>query len=173
MAMKKCIIINTLMLSTLLCLQAQEPAKSRRERRAERQEKRMNEVKEMIHGRSFIFEATHAMPLGGGSIHLNHSFDVELNGDTLTSYLPFFGVAYRVEYGSRSAGLDFTQPVQSYEMEEKDDGYLIKLEVKNKMDLLNYTFFISHLGFATLNVTSTNRQAISYYGRIEDDLETE
>ena len=35
------------------------------------------------------------------------------------------------------------------------------------MDNLNYTFHISDLGYATLNVISTNRQAISYYGRIE------
>ena len=35
------------------------------------------------------------------------------------------------------------------------------------MDNISFTFHISGLGYATLNVISTNRQAISYYGRIE------
>ena len=165
--MKRKIMISFLLVLSVLCLKAQEPVKSRRERRAERQEKRIEEVKEMIRAKSFIFEAIHAMPIGGGSIHLNHTFDVEVNKDTLASYLPFFGVAYRVDYGSRNSALDFSQPVQSYEMKNTDDGYLIKIEVKNKMDILNFTFFISKLGYATLNVTSTSRQAISYYGRID------
>jgi hypothetical protein len=167
MAMKRIHLISFLLVLSVMCLNAQETAKSRRERRAEQQEKRMDEVKEMIRTKSFVFEATHAMPLGGGSIHLNHTFDVEVNGDTLVSYLPFFGVAYRVDYGSRNSALDFALPVQSYEMEETDNEYLIKIEVKNRMDILNYTFFISNLGYATLNVTSTSRQAISYYGRIQ------
>ncbi len=165
--MKQKIIISILLVLFVIPAIAQEPVKSRKERRAERQEKRMEAVKEMINGKSFIFEATHAMPLGGGSIHLNHSYDVEIKGDTLTSYLPFYGVAYRAEYGSLRSALDFVQPVQSYEMEYKNEQYLIKTEVKNKMDLLHYTFFISDLGYATLNVTSTSRQAISYYGRID------
>jgi hypothetical protein len=165
--MKKTLLISFLMISTMWNLNAQEPDKSRRDRRVERQELRMKEVAQMIRDKTFLFEATHALPLGGGSIYLNYSFDVELKRDTLASYLPFYGVAYRVDYGSRNSGLDFVQPVQSYDMEEKEDEYLIIIEVKNKMDLLSYTFFISRLGYATLNVTSTNRQAISYYGRLE------
>jgi hypothetical protein len=35
------------------------------------------------------------------------------------------------------------------------------------MDHLTYTFFVSDQGFATLNVNSTNRQSISFYGSIE------
>ena len=146
---------------------AQEPAKSRKERRAERQEKRMEEVKSMIKDKSFAFVPSHAMPLGGGSIQLSYSFEAEIKGDSIFSYLPFYGVAYRVEYGGRNSAFDFSLPLENYEMEENENGYHIKLEVKNKMDYITYSFHISELGYSTLNVTSTNRQAISFYGRFE------
>ncbi len=165
--MKRMILSVFFLIAFLSYLNAQEPEKSRKERREEKQEKRTEEVKELLHEKTFVFRPTHAMPMGGGNIHLNYSFDAEIKGDTLISYLPFYGVAYRVDYGGRDAGFDFTQPLEEYELEENEKGYLVKLEVKNKMDYLSYTFHISAMGYATLSVTSTNRQAISYYGRIE------
>lgn len=146
---------------------AQKPAKSRKDRRTERQEQRKNEVKNMILDKSFVFVPTHAMPLGGGSIQLSYTFEAEIKGDSIFSYLPFYGVAYHVEYGGRNSAFDFSLPIQNYEMNEDEKGYRINLEVKNKMDYITYSFQISELGYSTLNVTSTNRQAISYYGRIE------
>jgi hypothetical protein len=161
-------IILTALLFTFLFpdLFAQEPGKSRKERREERQEKRKEEVKNLIENKTFVFTPTHAMPLGGGSIQLSYSFEAEVKGDSVFSYLPFYGVAYHVEYGSRNSPFDFELPVENYEMEKDGDGYHVTLEVKNKMDYITYSFHISDLGYSTLNVTSTNRQAISYYGSI-------
>lgn len=164
----KRIILFTLFITLILPdLIAQEPGKSRKDRRTERQEKRMEEVKTTILDKSFIFIPTHAMPLGGGSIQLSHTFEAEVKGDSIFSYLPFFGVAYHVEYGGRNSAFDFSLQLENYKMEEDEKGYQINMEVKNKMDYITYSFFISELGYATLNVTSTNRQAISFYGRIE------
>jgi hypothetical protein len=141
--------------------------KSRKEIRAERQAKKIEEVKDLLENRTFVFKATHALPMGGGSIQLDYSFDAEISNDTIYSYLPFFGVAYRVDYGGRESGLNFTSTIQNYKMEKDKKGYQIDFDVKNKMDFLSFTFKISEPGFATLNVISTNRQAISYYGYIE------
>ena len=164
----KRIILFTLFITLIIPdLFAQEPVKSRKDRRAERQDKRMEEVKTMILDKSFVFIPSHAMPLGGGSIQLSHTFEAEIKGDSVFSYLPFFGVAYHVEYGGRNSAFDFSLPLENYEMEEDENGYHINLEVKNKIDYITYSFHISELGYSTLNVTSTNRQAISFYGRIE------
>jgi hypothetical protein len=164
----KRIFLSTLLISLILPnLFAQEPAKTRKERREEHQEKRMEEVKNMILDKSFVFVPTHAMPLGGGSVQLTYTFEAEIKGDSIFSYLPFYGVAYHVEYGGRNSAFDFSLPIENYEMDEDEKGYRINLEVKNKMDYITYSFHISELGYSTLNVTSTNRQAISYYGRIE------
>lgn len=161
------ILTAFLLLTTFAIVNAQEPQKTRKERRAERQEKKMEEVQKIIEEKNYKFNATHAMPIGGGSIYLNYSYDVQVTGDTVSSYLPFFGVAYHLEYGGRDSGFDFTLPVKNYEYEKEEEGYLIQFDVKKDMDNISFTFHISRLGYATLNVISTNRQAISYYGRIE------
>ncbi len=165
--MKRIILFTFLIGLILPDLFAQEPAKSRKERRTERQEKRMEEVKNLVENKTFVFIPTHAMPLGGGSIQLSYTFEAEVKGDSIFSYLPFYGVAYHVDYGSRNSAFDFSLPIEKYEMEEDGNAYRINLEVKNKMDYLTYSMHVSEMGYATLNVTSTNRQAISYYGRIE------
>ena len=165
--MKRIILFTFLIGLILPDLFAQEPAKSRKERRTERQEKRMEEVKNLIENKTFVFIPTHAMPLGGGSIQLSYTFEAEVKGDSIFSYLPFYGVAYHIDYGSRNSAFDFSLPIEKYEMEEDGNAYRINLEVKNKMDYITYSMHVSEMGYATLNVTSTNRQAISYYGRIE------
>lgn len=165
--MKRIILFAFLTAFILPDLFAQEPATSRKDRRTERQEKRIEEVKSMILNKSFVFVPTHAMPLGGGSIQLSYTFEAEVKGDSIFSYLPFYGVAYHVDYGGRNSAFDFSLPIENYELQEEDKGYQITLEVKNKMDYITYSLYVSEMGYATLNVTSTNRQAISYYGRLE------
>jgi hypothetical protein len=166
-SMKNIIITAILLTAFVFTANSQEEQMSRKERREAKQEQKKEEIKNLITEKRFVFVPTHAMPLGGGSIFLSHSFEAEIKGDTLISYLPFYGVAYRVEYGGRNGGFDFTQPLEEYTSEQDDKGYQVNLEVKNKMDYLTYNFQISELGYATLNVTSTNRQAISFYGHIE------
>lgn len=165
--MKNIMFTVVLLLGFVITANAQQEELSRKERRELKQEQKREEIKNLLDNRTFVFVPTHAMPLGGGSIYLNHSFDAEVKGDTLMSYLPFYGVAYRVEYGARNSAFDFTQPIEEFDLEKDNNGYRINLDVKNKMDYLSYSFQISELGSATLNITSTNRQAISFYGRIE------
>lgn len=165
--MKKIIFTSLLAVLFIFNASAQQEQKSRKERRQEQQEQKKEEIKNLLEERNFVFQPTHAMPLGGGSIYLSHSYDAVVKGDTLNSYLPFYGVAYRVEYGSRKSAFDFKQPIDDYEFENKEDGYQVNLEVQNNMDYLTYSFHISEIGYATLHVTSTNRQAISFYGHIE------
>ncbi len=153
---------------TFSCLTTREPGMSRRDTRESLRDKQMDIVRKAIEDSSFVFVATHALPVRGGNIHLNYSYDVKIEGDTLISYLPYFGVAYHVEYGRRNSPLDLKQPMEKYQTEETKKGYIIKAETKNNMDYLTYTFHIPHPDNATLNVTSTNRQAISFYGRIKE-----
>ena len=163
--MKKLLIILILLIP-LVSVNAQE-TKSRKEKRAEKEMQKKEEIKKLIDDRSFIFNASHALPMGGSSINLNYYFNVKIDGDSIQSYLPFYGVAYTAEYGSRNSPLDFGTSIEDYSVEKDKNGYQIQFDVKNGNDYLNYTFRISELGFASLNVTSTNRQSISFTGKIE------
>jgi hypothetical protein len=160
------LLIVLFITGTITNAQGQEK-KSRKETRAERQAEKMKEIKKMLKEKDFVFRPTHAMPLGGGSIYLNYSFDVKIKGDTIDSYLPFYGRAYHVDYGGRNSAFEFTEPAEEYKMDKDENGYQVDFDVKKGMDNISFTFKISELGYATLNVISTNRQAISFYGRIE------
>jgi hypothetical protein len=165
--MKRIIFISGLLIAAFLISNGQEQdKKSRKEIRKEREAERIEQVRNLLEKKTFVFNATHAMPLGGGSIHLNYTFDAKIDKDTIVSYLPFYGVAYHAEYGGRNSAFDFTQPIENYKLEKDNDGYRITFEAKNKMDHLDFTFYVSELGYATLNIISTNRQAMSYYGTI-------
>jgi hypothetical protein len=166
-AMKNIFVSLILIIAFTFSSYAQENIRNRRESRSERKQNKKEEVKNLLEEKTFVFKPTHAIPMGGGNIYLNHSYDAQLKGDTLTSYLPFFGVAYHAEYGARQSALSFTQPVENLDLKTTKKGYQVSVDVRNKMDHLTYTFFVSDQGFATLNVNSTNRQSISFYGSIE------
>lgn len=146
---------------------AQQNEQTWRETRKEKRERQREEIRNLLENRHFVFRPTHALPSGGGSMYLNHLYDVEIKEDTLSSYLPFFGVAYQAEYGSRKSPLDFTQPLDNFRIEPRRKGFQVHAVVKNRMDHLTYAFFVSETGTATLNITSTNRQSISFNGRVE------
>ena len=166
--MKNIIFLLIFLIPPLIVNAQEDSQKSRKEKKAEKEAKKAEKVKNLLNDKTFVFNATHMMPMGGGSMYLNYDYDVTVKNDTVVSYLPYFGRAYHVEYGARNLGFDFTQPVEEYKMEKKDDGYIVEFKVKNGMDVVNFTFHISELGYTTLNVNSTHRQAISYYGMIDE-----
>lgn len=166
--MKNVIFILVLLIS-FLSINAQDVTKkSRKEIRAERQVQKIKEIRSLLENKTFVFNATHTSPMSGGSIDLSYYFDVKIKGDTVFSYLPFYGVAYRVDYGSRNSPFDFVKPIEKFSSKKDENGYQITFEASNGNDHINFTFQISDLGFATLNVTSTNRQFISFYGTIDE-----
>lgn len=145
---------------------------SRKERRIQKEQIRKTEVKNQLENKNFIFEATHANPLSGNTLYLTSSYDVHVKADSVFSYLPFFGVAYHVDYGGRNSAFEFNLPIEDYQFEVSEKGYVIKFKAKNKLDLVEFHFTISELGYSTLQINSTHRQNISYYGEIKKDSET-
>lgn len=165
----KNIALILVLLFSIVQLNAQvNERKTRKEKKAEREAIQKEKINNLLHNKTFVFTATHALPMSGGSRYLNYDYDVVVNKDSVNSYLPFFGVAYRVEYGARNSAFEFYLPLEEYELKKEKDGYVVDFEVDKDMDHLNYTFRVSELGNATLHVSSTNRQSITYYGEITE-----
>jgi hypothetical protein len=106
-------------------------------------------------------------PMRGRTVNLTTDYDVKITQDSIYSYLPFFGVAYSVNYGSMDSPMIFSEPFETIDFENTKNGYLVKVAVKNMNDRLEYSFHISVTGSTNLNVSSLNRQSISYNGNIE------
>lgn len=162
--MKKIVIIAIVMFS-VVATNAQEEKKSRKERKAERETKLIEQTKKLVAAKAWQFDARTMLPSKGRSKNLTSSYSVVLKDSNVDSYLPFMGVAYSAPYGSSESPMIFEAPIEKYSVEDgKKGSYLIKFTAKNKNDIISYTFNVLPNGSASLSVSSTNRQHISYHG---------
>lgn len=124
-------------------------------------------LKNSLAAKTFTFKAQTAWPLRGNVVQLTPGFDMKVLGDSINTYLPYFGRAYQASYNG-NGGISFTSTRFDYRLKENNKGgweLLIKpVDVKDIQQLI-YT--VSTNGYATLQVFSNSRQAISFYGVIE------
>jgi len=118
-----------------------------------------------IEKRTFVVEVDRAIPLSGNSRILTSPYSLEVNGEEVKSYLPFFGRAYSIPYGGGD-GLIFNSVISDYQLSyEKKGQVLIKFKTKSKEDRLVYRVHIFPNGSTLIDVTSDNRQQISFNGK--------
>jgi len=141
--------------------------KSKKELRAEKKAKQIEEIKALVNSKTFVFDATTVNPMKGRTRNLTTDYDVKITKDSIYSYLPYFGVAYTASYGGIDSPMIFEKPFETYDMENTKNGYNVTVSVKNGNDRLEFNFYISETGSTSLNVSSVNRQSISYNGNLE------
>ena len=118
-----------------------------------------------IENRTFIVEVDRALPMSGSSRMLTSPYTLQLNGDEVKSYLPYFGRAYSVPYGG-GEGLIFESTVTDYQCSfDKKGKATIEFKTRSKDDQFIYLIHIFADGSSSMNVTSTNRQPISFNGK--------
>jgi len=123
-------------------------------------------VKDLITSRNFVFKAQTALPLGGQSRQLTSDYDLRVYGDSLIAYLPYFGRAYTAP-APGEGGLNFTSVNYLYHPQEtKKGGWNVTIQPKDTRDVRLLFLSVSSAGYGTLQVTSNNRQAISFSGYI-------
>ena len=159
------LIIIALMF-TIVKVEAQE-GKSKKQLREEKKAQQIEDTKSIVESGTFVFKATTANPMGSSSINLSTEYDVRVTRDSIYSYMPYYGRAYTASYGGTDSPMHFNNKFETINIEETKKGYLVKVVVKNGNDRLEYNFNISETGSVSLNVNSTNRQSISYFGNLE------
>ncbi|WP_303922730.1 DUF4251 domain-containing protein [Draconibacterium sediminis] len=171
--MKRIILLSFLIFS-IVAVNAQEKKLTRKEKKAQREAMLTEQTKKLIEANTWQFNATQMLPSGGRTRTLTTPYNVVLKDGEVDSYLPYFGRAYSVDYGSTDSPMIFKAPVADYSVEDaKKGGYTVKFSAKNKNDNVEFTFSIGATGSASLKVNSTNRQFISYNGDLVPIEETE
>ena len=166
--MKKLSII-LLMLVSVSMLYARETRMTSKEAKAARKAQLVEKTQALVKSGTWQFDATQMLPTSGRSRTLTSSYRVIVKESNVDSYLPYFGRAYRAEYGSTDSPLSFRGEITDLSSEDwKKGGWVISFRTENKNDRLEYTFHIGKTGSATLKVNSTNRQQISFYGDITE-----
>jgi len=163
----KHIILIILILGTSFAMQAQDQKMTKKEKKAKIEAEKKAVVKKLIADKTWRFDADRMLPTSGPSKTLTTNYGVDFLTDKIESYLPFFGRAYKADYGGTNSPMDFKAEVEDYKIEDwKKGGWMIHFSVRNKSDFMQFTYTISATGSATLNVNSSDRQNISYQGEI-------
>ncbi|HEX8461202.1 MAG TPA: DUF4251 domain-containing protein [Segetibacter sp.] len=131
----------------------------------DKNELKRKEISNLIDTKNYIFEARTALPTSGRQVNLTSTYDVRVSGDSIITYLPFFGRAYVAPMNPNEGGIKFTSTSYSYNVKDrKKGGWDITILPKDAKDVRQMFLTVSEDGYATLNIISTNRSAISYNG---------
>ena len=127
------------------------------------------QTKELITSKRFVFNAESVLPSGGRLRILNSGEQVDLNGDALTTDLPFFCRAYSAPINSSEGGFHFTSTDFDYNVKErKRGGWDVSIKPRDNSDVRQLYLNVSPGGAASLQVTSNNREFISFNGHIQE-----
>ena len=140
----------------------------------EKKAAKITAVKNMVDSQRYIFEADYVIPLRGGSRNLTSEYDLKVVKDSVIAFLPYFGRAYVAPNTPNplEGGIKFTSTNFDYKKSLKKNGtWQISIKPRDKnitdwRDVQQLTLNISTDGYATLDVLSSNRDAISFNGYI-------
>lgn len=127
-----------------------------------------DEIQNMVNSSQFIFVADRLTPMRGSTRYLTAYYYVNVNTDKLSSFLPFLGRIYHPLMDPTKGSLRFTSTNFTYNVTSKNkNGWEVTIKPRDYSDVQQLNFEIFDNGAANLNIMSTDRDAISFSGRIE------
>ena len=124
-------------------------------------------IKNMVESQNYVFKAQTVLPMSGPTRQLTTDYDVKITKQSIISYLPYFGRAYSAPMDPTKGGIQFTSKDFDYTLTPgKKDGWSVLIKPKDYRDVQQMTLTISSTGYASVQVTSTNRQPISFNGTV-------
>jgi len=165
----KNMILIALFFGAAIALNAQETKMTKKEKKVKTEAEKKEHIQQLMSDKTWRFDAERMLPATGQSKTLITDYGMDLLSDKIECYLPFYGRAYKAEYGSNKSPLDFNSKIDSYNIQEwKKGGWIVNFNVKNNSDFMQFTLTIASTGSATLSINSTDRQHISFQGEITD-----
>ena len=135
--------------------------------RAEKRNEIRGAVAEAVESQQIRIGISWMNTLKYGSKSVTPDFFLELKGDTLNSYLPYMGQAYRPTMPSQSEGLNFEVPVQQVRKSHpKNNRWQLEIMARTNEDNYKYLIDIFDTGKATIHVSCANRDPISFDGEL-------
>lgn len=124
-------------------------------------------VAALVKSRSFIFYANSVDPLRGTTRFLTGNYDMKVKGDSLISYLPYFGRSQNAPLTPDETGLIFTSTDFDYNFTpRKKNSWTVTFNVKDQKNLSKYILTIYNDGSADMMATSNFRDQISFRGYV-------
>jgi len=132
-------------------------------------QKKEDAVKNKILDKNYDFLVQSVTPTTGSTRQLSPDYDLRVTPDSIISYLPYFGRAYSAPVGSSDGGINFTSTKFDYTLVNRNKGgWDITIKPRDTPDVQELFLTVFSNGSAILQVTSTNRQPISFNGYISE-----
>lgn len=126
------------------------------------------EVKDMVNNKTYVFEAETARPTAGGIRHLTPGYTLKVNGDSLSADLPYYGKSYTAPMNPSDVGIKVTTTDFDYKVTNgKKNSYEILIKARDKAYNSEFNLTVYDNGTAYLQVSSPDRQSISFNGYIK------
>lgn len=133
-------------------------------------DKKKEEIKKLVESKHYVFKAQTMLPSSGATRQLTSDFDLTVAGDSIISYLPYFGRAYSAPVNPTEGPLQFTSTNFQYKVtNKKKGGWDIMISPQDVQDPKQMALSIFDNGSASLTVTSVNRQPVAFNGYIVAD----
>lgn len=153
----------------VLCTQIN--AQNKAEKKAEKEANELKEYKHIqtvIDSKSFEFVADWATTQKGRRVNLlGNANYFRIDGVNGEADLPYYGVAQTISY-SGDAGINFNCEISDYEVthNEKKKRIVIKGKASKGSENFGLTLTVYHSGKSSLYISSSNRNSITYDGKL-------
>ena len=125
-------------------------------------------LRDQIKNQRFEFLAESASPLRGRMIFLTPGYNLKVSKDSVVSNLPYYGRAYQANLDPSKAGITFTSTDFEYSKKDrKKGGWELTIKAKDQQNSPQIFITVSPNGSASVRVNATDRQSISYNGRVK------
>ena len=137
--------------------------------RAEREAKIERAVAKMLAEHRYAVTVNMMFPRNGRAQNVTSDYSLEVRGDSLVSYLPYYGRAYSVPFEG-GKGLNFATLIKNYHSEKGKKGNTrVEIEVDKTEDCNRHSLDTFPNGTTTIDVNDRERDPISYSGQMEID----
>jgi hypothetical protein len=126
-------------------------------------------IEQKITNKDFTFVANWANPMSSATRQLTSYYNLTVNKDSLIVDLPYFGRSYTAPLDPTNIGININAVGFEYSfVKKKKDRWDITIVPKDRTDVQSFSMTVYDDGTAYLNVTCSNRNPISYNGRLEE-----
>ncbi|HWZ34596.1 MAG TPA: DUF4251 domain-containing protein [Mucilaginibacter sp.] len=157
----------------MICALSISASVAQNQTKADKKAAKAAEIKRLITSGSYVFVANYVIPNSMPSRSLTANYDVTVTPGKLEVWLPYFGRAYAAPFNPSEGGVKLTTADFTNKLVSKKKNWEITLTPRNSNppganDVRNLVLDVSDDGYASLRVTSQNRQPISFNGYVEE-----
>lgn len=122
-------------------------------------------IRSLVESKHYIFKARMVLPAGGRPRYLTSDYSLRVMPDSIIAWLPYFGRAYTAPANLIGGGIQFTSTNFNYAVKDrKKGGWDVMIKPTDQRDVQQLSLSITEDGYASLQVISNSRQAISFNG---------